>query len=983
MESNNKIDESFKFSETEIEIVNNNRKAETKIGFAVIYKFFQNNGRFPYSKFEISNELICYISEQIGVDSFYYNVYDWDGKSIVNHRKQIRELFLFRECIIEDYNTIKTWILSKVIPQNDDFEFVKKEVYRKFNELKIEPTTPEIIDRIISSAKNTYENNIFISIFNKLTVETIKNFDLFLATESQNNNMEQIIWFNDFNIDPDGANVESVFNESNKLKTIEGMMIPEDIFKDIPSKILKKYYKRSKAENISEFKRHPDAMRNGLLAIFFHFKSMDIKDNLVDLLIKILNNLDTNANRKIKKELAEETNYTRDKNKLLLRIAKAVVASPEAKTCDIIYPIVDEQKLKDLINELENKSDDILNKKNYNNMRSSYQRHYRRILPDIINALNFNSNNDKYKPIIKALELIKKYLDSKSPYYSKDEIVPLEGVVRPMWKDMIEDKSGKNNALRIKRANYELCALQALKDKIRCREVWISGADKYRNPDEDLPKDFDIKKEEYYLAINQPLDVNDFIEKIKSSMKDSLSKLNKTIPKNEKVKILDIGNGRIKISPSPKQPEAKNLLKLKSEISNRWPDLNLLDVFKEADLRIDFTKHLKTSATQERLTREIIRKRLLVSLYGMGTNMGLKAVSSKGLDENYMDLEYIKRKFINKDNLRAAIAEVVNATLKIRSQNIWGNATTTCASDSKKFGAWDQNLRAEWHNRYHGRGIMIYWHVEKKSLCVYSQVKSCSSSEVASAIEGVLRHCTDMSIEKNYVDTHGQSEVAFAFSCLLKFKLMPRIKNINKQKLYKPEISGEDYSNIELVMKKKPINWELIRQQYDQMVKYTTALRLGTADAESILKKFTKNNLQHPTYQALSELGRAIKTIFICRYVMSEEMRIEINQGLNVIENWNSANNFIFCARGREFSTNNIEDQEISALALHLIQNCMVYVNTLLIQDILSDEEWFNIMEKEDFRAITPLIYSHVNPYGNFKLDMDKRIHLGVQKNAC
>ncbi|MFT5876035.1 MAG: hypothetical protein ACI8WT_005038 [Clostridium sp.] len=155
-------------------------------------------------------------------------------------------------------------------------------------------------------------------------------------------------------------NICTVRINSNKLKTIEGMMIPEDIFKDIPSKLLKKYYKRSKAENISEFKRHPDAMINGLLAIFFHFKSMEIKDILVDLLIKILNNLDTSANRKIKKELAESTNYTRNKNKLLLKIAKAVVESPEAKTCDIIYPIADEQKLKDLINELENKSDDIL-----------------------------------------------------------------------------------------------------------------------------------------------------------------------------------------------------------------------------------------------------------------------------------------------------------------------------------------------------------------------------------------------------------------------------------------------------------------------------------------------------------------------------------------------------------------------------------------------------------------------------------------------
>jgi TnpA family transposase len=411
--------------------------------------------------------------------------------------------------------------------------------------------------------------------------------------------------------------------------------------------------------------------------------------------------------------------------------------------------------------------------------------------------------------------------------------------------------------------------------------------------------------------------------------------------------------------------------------------LSLLDIFKEADLRINFTKHLKTTATHERLDREIIRKRSLICLYGIGTNMGLKAVSSNGIDENYMDIEYMKRKFVNKDNVREAITDVVNDTLRVRDPRIWGSVTITCASDSKKFGAWDQNLRAEWHNRYHGRGIMIYWHVEKKSLCIYSQVKSCSSSEVASAIEGVLRHCTDMSVEKNYVDTHGQSEVAFAFCCLLGFKLMPRIKNINKQKLYKPEISDENYSNIQLVMKKQPINWDLIRQQYDQMVKYATALRLGTADAESILKRFTKNNLQHPTYQALTELGRAIKTIFLCKYLMSEDMRREINEGLNVVENWNSANNFIFCGKGREFSTNSLEDQEITALALHLIQNCMVYVNTLLIQSILSEEEWFNSMKKEDFRAITPLFYFHINPYGNFKLDMYKRINLEVKQDAC
>ncbi len=82
----------------------------------------------------------------------------------------------------------------------------------------------------------------------------------------------------------------------------------------------------------------------------------------------------------------------------------------------------------------------------------------------------------------------------------------------------------------------------------------------------------------------------------------------------------------------------------------------------------------------------------------------------------------------------------------------------------------------EWHIRYGGRGVMIHWHVEKRSACIYSQLKRCLSSEVASMIEGVLRHCTTMEIEKQYVDSHGQSEVGFAFRHLLGFDLLPPSK---------------------------------------------------------------------------------------------------------------------------------------------------------------------------------------------------------------
>ena len=77
--------------------------------------------------------------------------------------------------------------------------------------------------------------------------------------------------------------------------------------------------------------------------------------------------------------------------------------------------------------------------------------------------------------------------------------------------------------------------LQALRDQLRCKEIWVVGADRYRNPDEDVPQDFEVHRPTSYAALKLPSQAADFLEQIQQEMRDELAALDRTLPRNADV----------------------------------------------------------------------------------------------------------------------------------------------------------------------------------------------------------------------------------------------------------------------------------------------------------------------------------------------------------------------------------------------------------------------------------------------------------------
>jgi len=566
----------FTLADDELELLRN-KSGAARLGFSLLLKYLTWKGRFPRGRGELPDNTVDHVARQVGVPPEDLGLYDWSGRQSKRHRVEVRQHLGFRECSVADADKLTAWLAEHIAQRERRPERVREELLAHCHTERIEPPTAGRIDRMVASALHQAEEALTVRIASRLSTAATVRLEELAAAAPDNADAEEEQGVEGpallalIKSDPGNVSLESMLAEIGKLEAVRLVGLPPELFADVAWKVVAAWRARATVEAPSHLRTHPEPLRLTLLAALLYARQREITDTLVDLLIATVHRINARAEKKITEELIREFKRVTGKETILFRIAEAAVDHPDDTVRAALFPAVPggERTLRDLVAEYK-ASGPTYRRSVQTTLKASYSNHYRRGLIRLLEVLTFRSSNTQHQPVIEALALIGRHAhDGNTSYYPLGEQVPVHSGTLGDWADLVW-RSDRRGRRRVVRMAYEVACFQALRDRLRCKEIWVEGADRWRNPDQDLPQDFEARRAEHYQALRKPLDPSRFIDELQAEHRHELALLNDALPGLAWLDVADRPGGAIRLTPLEAAPEPRNLRRLKREVERRW-----------------------------------------------------------------------------------------------------------------------------------------------------------------------------------------------------------------------------------------------------------------------------------------------------------------------------------------------------------------------------------------------------------------------------
>lgn len=591
----------------------------------------------------------------------------------------------------------------------------------------------------------------------------------------------------------------------------------------------------------------------------------------------------------------------------------------------------------------------------------------RRALLEVVTALGISSTlpGDSLEQV---REFVLAHRNAKrthvAPVMSNGKPLPLDWIPERWWKFVTGETRRTGTVALVDRQGLEMAFFTHLAMALQNGDAAIPGSDEFSDYREQLVsvEAFPALSVGYCDRTGIERDGAAFVARLRRELAETAERVDLDFPDNSEVRIED---GFPVLARAEAEALPEDFHRIERLLSDALPNHGILDILADVQQWTRFDAGFGLASGAQPRVRDAGR-RALYSVFSYGLNLGptQAARSLPGTDRK--SISAYNREHVTLEKLIEANRLVVDAYARLPIIRLWGDGKAA-AADGTKREVYDRNLISEYHLRYGGKGAIEYFHVSDTYAALFSHFIPCSVREATYILDGLVRNESVIQPDTLHSDTHGQTAAAFGIACLLGIRLMPRIKNWKDLEFCRPEPAAW-YNHIDRLFR-ATADWDLIAAEYDAMLRVVISIQAGKLLPSTILRRLGPSARTNRLAQAVRELGRVVRTIFLLDYIDDADLRTVIHATTNKAERFNQFKQFLTFGGEGLMTTNDRYELKKRTEYARLVSNCvMLHTASQLTEAIRK-------LRRKDIRIsdaavshLSPFQTEHINRFGRYEL---------------
>ena len=539
------------------------------------------------------------------------------------------------------------------------------------------------------------------------------------------------------------------------------------------------------------------------------------------------------------------------------------------------------------------------------------------------------------------------------------------------WWPLLTGRTTQDPALvEVDRRYFEICLFTQVVNELKSGDLCIPGSEEYGDYRAQLVtwEEYERNVAGYAEQAGIPADPSAFVAALQTRLARTAHAVDQAFPGNEHVEIVA---GEPVVKRLRARDGSDGTAFLERLLKPRMAPTGVLEALADTEHWLGWTRHFgPISGFEAKLDRPRERYLATAFCYGCGLGPSQAARSLKGLDRRHV--AFANQRHITEQNLDEAITDVIDAYTRVGLHRHWGSGDTASA-DGMKWDVHPESLKSSYHIRYGGYGGIGYYLVSDTYIALFSRFLACGAYEGHAILDFVTENRSALQPSTVHSDTHGQSAPIFGLAYLLGIELMPRIRSWQDLHLFRPDARVR-YKHIDGLFA-AAIDWPLIEAHVPDMLRVVLSIRAGRLLPSAILRRLATYSRKNRLYFAFRELGRAVRTDFLLRYLGSTELRRAIGAATNKSELFNRYAQWVAFGSSGLATAATRDEQRKMVKYNHLVANLLIFHTvvgmTRALDSLVADGHGAAI-PPDALAGTSPYLNEHLHRFGRYELALTK-----------